>query len=106
MKNKKMKVYKDGAEFLNDYWSDELQRGFDKETFEDWSFMKYSKVGYFREGRMIVKSYDVYTIDKNASGIYYMINNDKSMYEWYKRWCDIMEDVEEFVNEFIEEGDK
>ena len=91
MKTKNMKVYDDGAEFLDDVFGNDLRVGLNKDQFIDWSYDKWSRQGILT---MNEQQYNVISIDGDYSDDLFFINSSKDIFEWYQEWCKIIKEVD------------
>ena len=87
MIKKEFKIYDDGAEFLDDVFTDmnhkfikDLTPGMDKEQFSNYT---YNQLTYQDNIIMQQGKYNLYEVGSTDN---YLINNEKTMYEWYKEW--------------------
>ncbi|MFW6243127.1 MAG: hypothetical protein ACOC2W_03115 [bacterium] len=86
MEIKTFKIYDDGAEFLDDVFSninnplkENLKSGMTKEQFYNYTYHEMTSIGKFNNG----KEYHLWEV---GSANNYLISAKKTMYGWYKEW--------------------
>jgi|GEM_PF-6950915 hypothetical protein len=90
MKEIKVKLYKDGAEFLDDM---EVKKGLNKEQFSNWCYYKwqYEDIVNFKNKFYVIVNTDHLNEMQlvEISKKYDRFDDNDAYKEWYKEWCKI-----------------
>jgi len=85
MKKEILRIYDDGAEFLDDIYNSNLEENLSKEEFADFTFSDFAaeyEVEFPNEEKELKKYY----LWESMSGDFFLISAEKSLYEWYQDW--------------------
>jgi len=91
MKELTIKYYEDGTEFIDDMYSDEIEKGLSKEEFYDFIYYDFDSTKLEIDNKLL----DITSahLIKLTSGEIILVNNDRMLYSWYEQWCNIVENI-------------
>ncbi|MFW6008849.1 MAG: hypothetical protein ACOCP8_06250 [archaeon] len=87
MEKQEIKIYDDGAEFLDDLYGEKLKTGLNEDQFEDFICYDITSIGSLR---IEDKSYNLLSV---GSEELYAICQTKTIIGWYKEWETIIEEM-------------